>query len=135
MGYGQAGLQLKWSTMSLFDWSAPSSQQKQVSYQIETAKYQKQQLIDAWSNAIKNAKLQVTRALRQREAARAALAAAEAVEKDAKNGLAAGAATQTDVLNALTARARADLSVRQAEFMKNLAILQLYFAAGREISF
>ncbi len=135
MGYGQAGLQLKWSTLSLFDWSAPSSQQKQVAYQIETAKYQKQQMIDAWDNAIKNAKLQVTRAMRQRDAARAALAAAEAVEKDAKNGLAAGTATQTDVLNALTSRARADLSVRQAEFTKNLAILQLYFAAGREITF
>lgn len=135
MGYGQAGLQLKWSTLSLFDWSAPSSQQKQVAYQIETAKYQKQQMIDAWDNAIKNAKLQVTRAMRQRDAARAALAAAEAVEKDAKNGLAAGTATQTEVLNALTSRARADLSVRQAEFTKNLAILQLYFAAGREITF
>jgi outer membrane protein TolC len=135
MNYGQVGLQLKWSTLSLFGWSASSSQQKQVSYGIESAKYQKQQMVDAWENAIRNAKLQVTRAMRQRDAARAALTAAEAVSADAKNSLAAGVATQTDVLNALTARARADLSVRQAEFMKNMAILQLYFAAGREISY
>jgi outer membrane protein TolC len=135
MGYGQAGLQLKWSTTSLFGWSGPSNQQKQTSYQIEIAKYQKQQMIDSWNNAIKNAKLQVTRAMRQHDAAQAALTAAEAVVADAKNGLAAGTITQTDYLNAITARARADLSVRQAAFMKNMAILQLYFAAGRELKF
>jgi outer membrane protein TolC len=135
MGYGQAALQLKWSTTSLFGWSGPSNQQKQTSYQIEIAKYQKQQMIDSWNNAIKNAKLQVTRAMRQHDAAQAALTAAEAVVADAKNGLAAGTITQTDYLNAITARARADLSVRQAAFMKNMAILQLYFAAGRELKF
>jgi outer membrane protein TolC len=135
MGYGQAGLQLKWSTTTLFDWSAPSSQQKQTSYQMEIAKFQKQQMIDAWNNAIKNAKLQVTRAMRQHEAAQASLDAAEAVVTDAKNGLAAGTITQADYLNALTSRARADLLVRQAVFMTNMAVLQLYFASGKDLKF
>ena len=135
MGYGQAALQLKWSTTSLLGWSAPSSQQKETSSQIEIAKYQKQQMIDSWNNSIKNAKLQVKRALRQHDAAAAALAAAEAVVTDAKNGLAAGTITQTDYLNAITLRAKADLSVRQAEFLRNMAILQLYFAAGKELEY
>jgi hypothetical protein len=42
---------------------------------------------------------------------------------------------QSDVLNALTARSRAALAVKQAAFMKNLAILQLYYASGRELKF
>lgn len=135
MGYGQAGLQLQWSATSIFDWSGPSSQQKQTSSQIEIAKFQKQQMIDSWNNAIKNAKLQVTRAARVRQAAAAALAAADAVVVDAKNGLAAGTLTQSDYLNAITSKAKADLAVRQAAFMSNLALLQLYFAAGRELRF
>jgi outer membrane protein TolC len=135
MGYGQAGLQLRWSATSLFDWSGPSNQQKQTSSQIEIAKFQKQQMIDSWNNAIKNAKLQVTRASRVRQAAAAALTAADAVVVDAKNGLAAGTLTQSDYLNAITSKAKADLTVRQAAFMNNLAILQLYFAAGKELRF
>jgi outer membrane protein TolC len=132
MWYGQAGVQLRWN---LFDGFKVSAQHKETSSQLDIARYQKQQMIDSWNNAIKNAKLQVTRAIRQQEAARASLAAADAVVADAKNSLAAGVTTQTDYLNAITAHARADLSVRQAAFMKNMALLQLYFASGRELNF
>jgi outer membrane protein TolC len=132
MGYGQAGLQLKWN---LFDGGKVSSQHKETDQQTEIIRTQRRQLIDTWNNAIKNAKLLVTRAQRQAEAAEAALAAAEALANDAKNNLAAGVATQADVLNALTARSRAALAVKQAIFMKNLAVLQLHFAAGKELNF
>jgi outer membrane protein, adhesin transport system len=132
MSYGQAGLQLKWN---LFDGGKVSSQHRETGQQIEIAEKQRQQMIDTWNNAIKNAKLSVVRAIRQSEAADASLAAAEALATDAKNNLAAGVATQADVLNALTARSRAALGVKQAVFMKNLAILQLYYAAGKELNF
>jgi outer membrane protein TolC len=132
MGYGQAGLQLRWN---LFDGGKVSSQHKQTGQQIEIVQKQRQQLIDTWNNSIKNAKLLVARALRQSEAADASLAAAEALANDARNNLAAGMAIQADVLNALTVRARAALAVKQAGFMKNLAILQLYFASGKELKF
>jgi outer membrane protein TolC len=132
MSYGQAGLQLKWN---LFDGGKVSSQHKETGQQIEIAEKQRQQLIDTWNNAIKNAKLSVVRALRQSEAAEASLAAAEALATDAKNNLAAGVATPADVLNALTGRSQAALAVKQAGFMKNLAILQLYYAAGKELKF
>jgi outer membrane protein TolC len=132
MGYGQAGLALKWN---LFDGFKVTNQRKQTAQQAEIVKYQKQQQIDTWNNAIKNAKLQVTRAVRLQDAAQASLAAAEAVTADAKNSVAAGVITQSDYLNALTARARAALAVKQAAFMKNMAILQLYFASGRELKY
>lgn len=132
MLYGQAGAQLRWN---LFDGFRVTNQRKQTAQQAEVVKFQKQQMIDTWNNAIRSAKLQVTRALRQSEAAQASLVAAEAVAVDAKNSLSAGVVTQTDYLNALTARARAALAVKQAEFAKNMAILQLYFAAGRELKF
>jgi outer membrane protein TolC len=132
MSYGQAGLQLKWN---LFDGGKVSSQHRQTGQQIEIVQMQRQQLIDTWKNTVKNAKLQVVRAMRQSEAADASLAAAEALAKDARNNLAAGVATQADVLNALTARSRAALAVKQAGFMKNLAMLQLYFASGKELKF
>jgi outer membrane protein TolC len=132
MSYGQAGLQLKWN---LFDGGKVSSQHRQTGQQIEIVQMQRQQLIDTWNNAVKNAKLQVIRAMRQSEAADASLEAAEALANDAKNNLAAGVATQADVLNALTARSRAALAVKQAGFMKNLAMLQLYFASGKELKF
>ena len=132
MGYGQAGLQLRWN---LFDGGRVSSQHRQTAQQIEVVQKQRQQLIDTWDNAVKNAKLLVVRAQRQAEAADASLAAAEALAADAKNNLAAGVATQADVLNALTTRSRAALAVKQAAFMKNMAIMQLYFASGKEMKF
>jgi outer membrane protein TolC len=112
-----------------------TNQRKQAAQQAEIVKYQKQQQIDTWNNAIKNAKLQVTRAVRLHDAAQASFVAAEAVTADAKNSVAAGVITQSDYLNALTARARAALGVKQAAFMKNMALLQLYFASGRELKF
>lgn len=132
MSYGQAGLQLKWN---LFDGGKVSSQHRETGQQIEIAEKQRQQLVDTYNDAVKNAKLSVVRALRQSEAADASLTAAEALATDAKNNLAAGVATQADLLNALTARSRAALAVKQAVFMKNLAILQLYYAAGKELKF
>jgi outer membrane protein TolC len=132
MSYGQAGLQLRWN---LFDGGKVSSQHRQTGEQIDIARNQRQQLIDTWNNAVKNAKLLVVRALRQSEAANASLAAAEALANDARNNLAAGVATQSDVLNAFTARSRAALAVKQAWCMKNLAILQLFFASGKELNF
>ncbi|HUI91170.1 MAG TPA: TolC family protein [Chitinivibrionales bacterium] len=132
MGYAEAGLTLKWN---LFDGFKVTNQRKQTAQQAEIIKYQKQQQIDAFNNAIKNAKLQITRAIRQQDAAQASLAAAEAVVTDAKNSLTAGIVTQTDYLNALTARARAALAVKQAAFMRNMAVLQLYFASGKELKF
>jgi outer membrane protein TolC len=132
MGYGQAGLALTWN---LFDGFKVTNQRKQAAQQAEIVKYQKQQQIDTWNNAIKNAKLQVTRAVRLHDAAQASFVAAEAVTADAKNSVAAGVITQSDYLNALTARARAALGVKQAAFMKNMALLQLYFASGRELKF
>jgi outer membrane protein TolC len=132
MGYGQAGLQLKWN---LFDGFRVTNQRKQAAQQAEIVKFQKQQQIDTWNNAIKNARLQLTRAVRQQDAAQASFTAAEAVTADAKNSMAAGVITQSDYLNALTARARAALAVKQAAFLKNMAILQLYFASGRELKF
>jgi outer membrane protein TolC len=132
MGYGQAGLALTWN---LFDGFKVTNQRKQTAQQAEIVKYQKQQLVDTWNNAIKNAKLQVTRSVRQIDAAQASFAAAEAVAADAKNSVAAGVITQSDYLNALTARARAALAVKQAAFMKNMALLQLYFASGMELKF
>jgi outer membrane protein, adhesin transport system len=132
MSYGQVGLQLRWN---LFDGGKVSSQHRQTAQQIEIVQKQRQQLIDTWNNAVKNAKLLVVRAQRQSEAADASLGAAEALAADAKNNLAAGVATQADVLNALTARSRAALAVKQAGLMKNMAILQLYFASGKELKF
>jgi outer membrane protein len=132
MSYGQVGVQLKWN---LFDGWKVSSQHKETSQQVEIIKTQRQQLIDTWNNAIKNARLMVVRSLRQSEAAEASLTATDALANDAKNNLAAGVTTQADLLNALTARSRAALAVKQAAFMKNLAILQLYYASGRELNF
>ncbi len=132
MGYGLFGLQLKWN---LFDGWKVSSQHKQTSEQIDILKTQRQQLIDMWSNAIKNAKLSIKRAEQQADAANASLSASDAYATDAQNNFAAGMATQTDVLNALTAKSKSALLVKQSIFMKNMAVLQLLFASGKELKF
>jgi outer membrane protein TolC len=132
MGFAQAGLQLRWN---LFDGWKVSSQHRQAAQQMEIAGQQRRQIIDNWNNAIKNAKLQLSRCARQQEAADASLEAANALVKDAKNKLDAGVITQTDYLNALTSQARAALSVKTAQFQKNRSVLQLYFQAGKELKF
>jgi len=132
MGYGLFGLQLKWN---LFDGWKVSSQHKQTSEQVDILKTQRRQLVDMWDNAIKNAKLAIKRAEQQAAAANASFDAAEAYATDAQNNFAAGIATQTDVLNALSAKSKSALLVKQATFMKNMAVLQLFFAAGRELKF
>lgn len=132
MAYAQAGLQLRWN---LFDGGKVSSQHRQTEQQIEIAQKQRQQMVDNWTAAIQNAKLQLTRSLRQQEAAEASLRAANALVADSKNNLSAGIATQTDYLNALTSQARAALGVKTAQSQKNRAILQLYFQAGKELNY
>jgi outer membrane protein TolC len=132
MGYAIAGIMLKWN---IFDGFKVSSQHKQTKQQQEIIKIQKKQMIDSWNNAINNAKMQIKRAQSQLDAAKTSCEAAEAVLTDAKNNFSSGTATQTDVLNALSARAMALLSVKKAEFMMNMAILQLYYASGKDIEF
>jgi outer membrane protein TolC len=132
MGYAVAGVQIRFN---LFDGNKIVSQVQQTQQQIEILRNRKKQAINEFNNAIKSARKQYTRAKRQKAAALASLEAAIAVSKDVKNSLDAGLLTALDYQNALMAQATAELAVKQAEFMERTALLQVYFAVGKEIKF
>ena len=132
MGYAVAGVQIRFN---LFDGNKIVSQEQQTQQQIEILRNRKKQAINEFMNTIKSAKMQYMRAKRQKTAAQASLEAAVAVSKDVKNSLDAGLLTALDYQNALMAQATAELAVKQAEFMERTALLQVYFAVGKEIKF
>jgi outer membrane protein TolC len=132
MGYAVAGLQVRFN---LFDGNKISSQQQQTQQQIEIARNRKQKAINEFKNAIQSAKMQYVRAKRQKSAAQLSLNASRAVAGDAKNSLDAGVVTLLDYQNALIAQATAELAVKQADFMEKTALLNVYFAIGKEIKY
>ena len=132
MGYGVASAQLKFN---IFDGNKVSSQQHQNQAQIQIAQSQKQQLINNFNSSIKTTKLQLIWAKKQEKAAQVSLAAARAFAEDSKNSLALGTATSLDYLEAVNNEAVAELAVKHARFMQNIAMLKLYYVAGKELNF
>ena len=132
MGYGVASAQLKFN---IFDGNKVSSQQHQNQTQIQIAQSQKQQLINNFNSSIKTTKLQLIWAKKQEKAAQVSLDAARAFAEDSKNSLALGTATSLDYLEAVNNEAVAELAVKQARLMQNIAMLKLYYVAGKELNF
>ena len=132
MAYGVASAQLKFN---IFDGNRLSSQQHQNQTQIEIAQAQKQQLINNFNSSLKTTKLQLAWAKKQEQAALVSLDAAHAFSEDSKNSLSLGTATSLDYLDAANNEAAAKLAVKQARLMQNIALLKLYYVAGKELKF
>lgn len=132
MGYGVASAQLKFN---IFDGFKVSSQRNQNQTQIDIVQFQKQQLISTFINNLKTTKQQLKWARNQEKSALVALEAAHAFAEDSKNSLSSGTATSLDYLDAVNGEAIAKLAVKQAQFMQNLAMLKLYYVAGKELKY
>ena len=132
MAYGIASAQLKFN---IFDGNRVSSQQHQNQTQIEIAQAQKQQLINNFNSSLKTTKLQLAWAKKQEQAALVSLDAAFAFSEDSKNSLSLGTTTSLDYLDAVNNEAAAKLAVKQARLMQNIALLKLYYVAGKELKF
>ena len=132
MGYAMTALQFKFN---LYDGDKVTSQQRQTQQQIEITQTQKQQIVSALNSAITSAKRDFYRAQRQEKAAQLSLEASHALAEDAKNSLAAGVVTSIDYLSALTEEAKARFAVQQAQLQEKMALLKVYFAAGKELKY
>ena len=132
MAYGVASAQLKFN---IFDGNRVSSQQHQNQTQIEIARTQKQMLINNFNSSLKITKLQLTWAKKQEQAALVSLDAAHAFSEDSKNSLLHGTVTSLDYLDAVNNEAAAKLAVTQAKLMQNIALLKLYYVAGKELKY
>jgi outer membrane protein TolC len=132
MSYGQVGIQCK---LNLFDGFRVSSQQAQNKMQMAMTQTQKLQQKNTWQMQLENAKLQLKHTQMQKRATLTSKKAADAFLADAKNNLAAGTITSSEYLNAQVAQAKADLAIKQAEFMESMGVLQVYYAAGKELIF
>jgi outer membrane protein TolC len=132
MGYGIAGLQLKWN---LFDGSRNRAQRAQLDVQARELAEQKRKLEQDWRKAMATARLQYARSAAQYGAALASREAARAASSDVKRQLDAGVATAAGWLEARNNEARAELAMEQARTLQRLARLQWEYAAGKELRF
>ena len=132
MAYGIASAQLKFN---IFDGNKVTSQQHQNQTQIQIAQAQKQQLINNFNSSLKTTKLQLAWAKKQEKASLVSLDAAHAFSDDSKNSLSLGTATSLDYLDAVNNEATAKLAVKQAKLLQNIALLKLYYVAGKELNF
>ena len=132
MAYGVASAQLKFN---IFDGNKVTSQQHQNQTQIEIAQAQKQQLINNFNSSLKTTKLQLAWAKKQEKASLVSLDAAHAFSEDSKNSLLHGTVTSLDYLDAVNNEAAAKLAVKQAKLMQNIALLKLYYVAGKELKY
>lgn len=132
MGYGIAGLQLKWN---LWDGARNRSQRGQLDVQARVLAEQKRKLEGDWRKSLATARLQYARWSAQYQAAQASREAAQAASADLKKQLDAGVATAADWLEARNSEARAELAMEQARTMQRLARLQWEYAAGKELRF
>lgn len=132
MGYGIAGLQLKWN---LWDGARNRSQRGQLDVQARVLAEQKRKLEGDWRKSMSTARLQYARWAAQYSAAQASREAAQAASADLKKQLDAGVATAADWLEARNSEARAELAMEQARTMQRLARLQWEYAAGKEMKF
>ena len=132
MGYGIAGLQLKWN---LFDGARNRSQRGQLDVQARVLSEQKRKLQGDWRKSMSTARLQYARWAAQYEAAQASREAARAASADLQKQVDAGVATAADWLEARNSEARAELAMEQARTMQRLARLQWEYASGKELRF
>jgi outer membrane protein TolC len=132
MNYGILGAQLRWN---LFDGRKVHSQRVQARKQGLVFSANRDNLAKQFEKSMSTAKMQIKKALALESAAREAQAAGDALVIDLKNSLDAGVVTSADYLNAAAQRAKAALAVEAAEFQKKSALLQLWFAAGKDLRF
>ena len=74
-------------------------------------------------------------AQKQEKSALLSLEAAHAFAEDLKNSLSSGTVTALDYLDAVNSEAIAKLAIKQARLMQNIAMLKLYYVAGKELKF
>jgi outer membrane protein len=132
MGYGLAGLQLKWN---LFDGLKVRAQHEQFSRQLDLIDIERTRQIETLERASAIAHEQVNNAAERLIATMASREAAQALADDLKNSLEAGVATTADYLDALVNLAEADLRVEQAKTAKKMAVLTLLYAMGKKLEY
>lgn len=132
MGYGLAGLQLKWN---LFDGGRQRSQrqelrQRQEQVDLEMAKWKTE-----WRKSETLAARQYRRWKSQAEVADAALESAERSHADARRSLSQGVLTPLDTLESFAQAARARMLKEQSQAMQNLTYCQWLYARGETLDF
>lgn len=132
MGWGVAGLQLKWNLWNGFKTRAES---ELLQRQIDLINIERTRQLETIKRTFELAKRQVTSAAERVAACEAAREAARALTADLKNSLAAGTATASDYLDALVKQAQAELLVEQAKTAKKAALLRMWYAAGKTIKY
>jgi outer membrane protein len=132
MGWGVAGLQLKWN---LWDGFRTRAESALLQRRIDLVNIERTRQIEMIQRTFALAKRQVTGTADRLAACEAAREAAVALTADLKNALAAGTVTAADYLDALVKQAQAELLVEQAKTARKSAVLRMWFAAGKTIKY
>ncbi len=132
MNYGLAGLQLKWN---LYDGTKNHSQRQQLRVQKQILETQKQKQISEFNKALAASQLQINKWDKQIIVVQASWEAANALAEDLRKQQGNGLATALEWLEAKNNLAKAQLQMEQAQNLKNLAVIQWQYAAGKELQF
>ena len=132
MNYGLAGLQLKWN---LYDGLKNRSQSQQLNLQKQIIETQKQKQLSEFNRSLETARLQISKWDKQYLAAQATYEATNALAEDLHKQQGNGLATALEWLEAKNSAAKAELQMKQALNLKNLAMIQWQYAAGKELQF
>jgi outer membrane protein TolC len=132
MGWGLVGATLQWN---IFDglkehWQDAALQQQSYYVDIARARF-----VEDMTRSFGEAKDRMKSAAERLAACEASLDASVALAGERKNQVADGTATPTDYLTSLADCASARLQVEEAKTAKRMALLQLRFAAGKEIRY
>ncbi len=132
MGYGLAGLQVKWN---LWDGGKGRNQRAQLREKREQIELEMGRWRDEWHKTSTIAARQYSRWRNQGATAQSALEAATKSLSDTRNSLLQGLATPTDTLETFAQAARARMLVQQSQAMQALTYCQWRFAKGDTLSF
>jgi outer membrane protein len=132
MGYGLAGLQLKWN---LWDGGRQRMQRVQMQQKRQQIDLEMTRWNSDWKKSSSIAARQFARWRNQVSMAQAALETAEKSLQEARNKLAQGLATPTDTLETFVQAERARMLQNQSIAMQCLTFCQWKFARGETLVF
>jgi outer membrane protein TolC len=132
MGYGLFGVQLKWNLFDGFRTHAQSALLQRQLDLIDIARTRQNETIE---RTFEDAKRLVNSTAGRLAACEASAEAARVLTDDLRNAVAAGTATAVEYLNAIVNQAQAELLVAQAKTAKKMALLKMWFAAGKTIKY
>lgn len=132
MGYALAGVTVKWNIYNGF---ANKNKRRQIDEKIASMDQLEADLNLQWENQIRLCRRQLVLLDAQSESTRQSVEATDAALRDLKRMLDAGSITSQEYIDGLTDAVQSRISQDQLEYMKNILLLQLQFALGKEINF